>query len=46
MNKNIFNNLRPSLWKTRTSLFHIANIMAADDLETQRAKVLAAMKLT
>ena len=32
--------------KTRTSLFHMVNIIAADDLETQGARASAAMILT
>ena len=36
----------PSSCKTRTCLFHTANIMAADDLATQGARTSAAMILT
>ena len=39
-------NWNHSSWKTRTCLIHIANIMAADDLVTQRARASTAMILT
>ena len=39
-------NWNPSSCKTRTYLFHIVNIMVADDLATQGARVSAAMVLT
>ena len=35
----------PHKWKTRTCLFHITNIMAADGLATQGTMTLAAMIL-
>ena len=39
-------NWNPSFSKTRTCLFHVAHIMAADDLAMQGARASAAMILT
>ena len=39
-------NLNPSLYKTRTDLFYIVNIMVADVLVTPGARASATMILT
>ena len=39
-------NINPSLWKTRTPLHYIVNIISANDLATQGARASAAMVLT